>query len=130
MTTFHCDRQKTVQHLKDIAVHQLELVHQQLLTTQAHNAILSTVASFTWGINPKTRWEQWSSFVAAYEVIRDLNFGFYDTAAVLAYANVDSPDPLDVYDRSRVWAEATQDMAEAIDALLVNAGRLHLVGAS
>lgn len=107
--------------LNDLATHQLELVHQRDLTGHARHQILATVAAYTPGIDPVVRVQQWSSFVAAFEVLRDLDGGFYDTAPVLAYANVESSDPLDLYDRVRVHDEAVDAMADAVDRLF--AGR-------
>lgn len=115
--------------LKGLAKHQLEMVHQQLLTTTAHQAIVSTVASFTSGIDPIARAQQWSSFVSAFEVVRDLDGGFYDTAAVLAYAESDGPDPISPIERANVYVAAGDDMSEALDRLFAG-HRLVLVGAS
>src|SRR5256885_942137 len=100
------DRQVRVAILKGLATHQLGLVHQQrgkhpdfLDYEHALHVVLGTVAEYTGGISAATRAEQWSSFVAAYEVVRDLDGGHYDTAPVLAYANAETGDPLDSYDR-------------------------------
>lgn len=114
-------RMTAVANLRDLAKDQLELVHQGSFGHHERAQILSAVAGYVPAIGRVTLAQQWSSFVAAYEVVRDLDGGFYDTAPVLTAANVESSDPLDLYDRVRVHDEAVDAMADAVDRLF--AGR-------
>lgn len=113
--------------LRRLAKHQLELVHQHEYTDRAHHAILETVAEYTPGISARTRAEQWSTFVATFEVLLDLDHGFTSTAAVLAAAGSEDGNPLDSREWVRVRDNAVEEQAGALDLLL--GGRLHAVSA-
>lgn len=111
------ERQVRLAILRGLADHQLELVHAHDYTTLASVRIMETVAEYTPGITERTRAQQWSTFVAMFEVLRDLDHGFLSTAAVLAAAESEDGNPLGAREYVRVRDGAVDEMAGAIDLL-------------
>jgi len=115
--------------LRGLARHQLELVHSHDYTDHARLAIMQTVAEYTPGISPHTRAEQWSTFVATFEVLADIDDGANPTLALLTAANKETGDPLDHYEWTHVRDTAMEEQSGALELLFAGRRVLTVVSA-
>jgi len=107
--------------LRGLASHQLELVYAHDYTDHARHMILDAVVAETPRISEATRAEQWSTFVATFEVLEDIDGGANPTAALLTAANKETGDPLSHREWVSVRDTAMEEYAGALDLLF--AGR-------